>query len=830
MAAHGAPGRRTPYDYALPHPAGQLSSKPLLRTRRTLLHEAMLEDLENGRTPLAPNSGSKSGFLSFLTRSTMATKEIKQQPFGGQMSPDASMQEEVPIRLSIDAKDFTGVLAKELGSLGTGIMPTPPRSMASMNSSRRASRMTMKSTTFRKDSKPLPPLPKFEPPPLFQAYPQAIKHGSVQVPTMSIEEILRVHQYQRYTRLRQGLVQGAADCKGDASNPAREGKVTLQHGGSISKTGWSQKIYVLVTSGYLLQYAGNGAFDRLPEKILQLGRASAAFASDAIPGKHWVLQVSQLPKGAEPEPEETKSKFAKFSFRNSVGRRAAANFLLVLDGAEEMNSWMREVRKEIDAMGGKRYQQGIQAAKKNEEESKSESPPNRSTFIIRNPSPFSGLQPNQPSISEVGEDCEGRDATSSIRADSASVRTNPTADGASIHTNRYSSIRHSMETQPSIDTRITATTEHSHEQAQLENLRGDARLSKFSSWTPNTSPGTSPALTPKRGSFGLPQIIPSTNGLSSLFVDRRSTSTAVSEADDYNWLLEQTSLLPKPLRTRSSPTMPAKGDSNSISSRSGKTRKRSGSRASKKAEKIPPLPTPPISATLSPSTPDDHGNRQRVSYTPSNDSPTLSCPPSIIDRPEESPVDFTAGPLPDYPLDWLTPSSPTPPIPHKSPRRYNSLKSITRRHPADTPPTTPPSAGSDSAIPPVPTAPATSIHPKSLCRPVSMQPAMRSPQQGSVVFPTIDYPKQRAASDSTSKAKSSRVLNRKSMPALLGPPPAPPPSCPLPEVPQMPPVRAHSTATAKEKPSADTIAKTEAAPSGKRKILERRSMGFLRRL
>ena len=30
-----------------------------------------------------------------------------------------------------------------------------------------------------------------------------------------------------------------------------------------------------------------------PEKILALSKDSVAFASDAIAGKHWVLQVSQ---------------------------------------------------------------------------------------------------------------------------------------------------------------------------------------------------------------------------------------------------------------------------------------------------------------------------------------------------------------------------------------------------------------------------------------------------------------------------------------------------------------------------------------------------------
>lgn len=54
----------------------------------------------------------------------------------------------------------------------------------------------------------------------------------------------------------------------------------------FTKVEWTRKIFILVTSGYLLQYASAGSFDRVPEKMMKLGKDSVAFASDAIPGKH----------------------------------------------------------------------------------------------------------------------------------------------------------------------------------------------------------------------------------------------------------------------------------------------------------------------------------------------------------------------------------------------------------------------------------------------------------------------------------------------------------------------------------------------------------------
>jgi len=87
-----------------------------------------------------------------------------------------------------------------------------------------------------------------------------------------------------------------AEAKKIAAKKTEKSKRHRRHlSGSISKADWTEKIYVLVTSGYLMQYAAEGPFDRIPEKMLQLSKDSVVFASDAIPGELFVLvSVFQL--------------------------------------------------------------------------------------------------------------------------------------------------------------------------------------------------------------------------------------------------------------------------------------------------------------------------------------------------------------------------------------------------------------------------------------------------------------------------------------------------------------------------------------------------------
>lgn len=201
--------------------------------------------------------------------------------------------------------------------------------------------------------KPFPTITSWDPPPLFQAYPQAVRHTCLLTPTLSADSILRINTTRRRSYSETQSKAGNAVKK---RREEREKRHVRKISGSISKTEWAQKIFVLVTSGYLLQYAGEGNFDRLPEKMMQLGSTSAAFASDAIPGKHWVLQISQSSdEDGRVTTDHSKGLLSRFGFYGADSRRSARSFLLVFTDPEEMNSWLVILRREIEALGGKKY-------------------------------------------------------------------------------------------------------------------------------------------------------------------------------------------------------------------------------------------------------------------------------------------------------------------------------------------------------------------------------------------------------------------------------------------------------------------------------------------
>ncbi|KAJ5319800.1 hypothetical protein PENANT_c026G08187 [Penicillium antarcticum] len=221
----------------------------------------------------------------------------------------------------------------------------------------------------------------WKPPPLFQAYPQSTKHDTLSAPALSADSILRLHAMQAKNSTDGGTVNALE--QDEAANAARKKREQKERkhlrtlSGTINKVEWMQKIYVLATAGYILQYAGDGKHDRLPEKMLLLGPSSVAFASDAIPGKHWVLQVSHNPS-LDPNsivPEPPKPRFSRFGFPRSNTRRFAGSFLLIFDNPDAMIGWLTAVREEIEKRGGPKLTQ--------EKHSEDEIPQLRSKSSIR---------------------------------------------------------------------------------------------------------------------------------------------------------------------------------------------------------------------------------------------------------------------------------------------------------------------------------------------------------------------------------------------------------------------------------------------------------------
>ncbi|MCJ1378701.1 hypothetical protein MMC17_001800 [Xylographa soralifera] len=248
--------------------------------------------------------------------------------------------------------------------------------------------------------RPVQSLKTWNPPPLFQAYPQAVKHSNLPAPTSSVDAILRMEKQRRTNEKKQGLPQSTADTSpeqieaGETQQeaiPAKGHKSRKSAGGQIE---WTSKVFVLTTSGFLLQYAGDGNFDRLPEKILQLGKDSAAFASDVIPGKRWVLQILQASDEAGATTNSI-SVLSRLGFR-SERRRLVSSFLLVLDSPEEMNSWLVAVRKEIETLGGKRYRPDVGIRKTTDEVTRQlRDRPSRRYLVKRDPNQFSNQRAPQ---------------------------------------------------------------------------------------------------------------------------------------------------------------------------------------------------------------------------------------------------------------------------------------------------------------------------------------------------------------------------------------------------------------------------------------------------
>lgn len=96
----------------------------------------------------------------------------------------------------------------------------------------------------------------WDPPPLFQAYPQAIKHAQLSASTLTADAILRISQNKKTSGLiREEYAQTTENEQGQTAAARKTEKAKSKHrrqiSGSISGAGWTQKVFVLVTSGYV---------------------------------------------------------------------------------------------------------------------------------------------------------------------------------------------------------------------------------------------------------------------------------------------------------------------------------------------------------------------------------------------------------------------------------------------------------------------------------------------------------------------------------------------------------------------------------------------------
>ena len=294
-------------------------------------------------TPKLNKRTSRFGLAGLFGRSKVNLVEDQREKLATQWEGDEAVEKP-------SAKDSEISYTNERPSPSLEFSALPEMEVPTKS---RASKAALRSKpSFKKENATGKPVP-WSPPPLFQAYPQAVKHATLRVPILSAETILRL-QHERDAGTNQ---------RSDSYTPTSDSAKTQKEKKSkkprtsdvLSKSDWSDKIFVLVTSGYVLQYAGDGTFDRLPEKIMPLSKDSAAFASDAIPGKPYVLQISHVSdEEGRLNTEASKSMFKKLGIKVE-SKRSTSCFFLVLESPDDMSSWLVTVRKEIEAMGGKEY-------------------------------------------------------------------------------------------------------------------------------------------------------------------------------------------------------------------------------------------------------------------------------------------------------------------------------------------------------------------------------------------------------------------------------------------------------------------------------------------
>ena len=331
---------------------------------------------------------------------------------------------------------------------------------------RRASKRALKTKESFIRQKPK----TWEPPPLFQAYPQSVKHATLSTPTMLAESLIRLNQ----ERQQKSAEQAKSGEQTEMTKKQKEKKLRKSQAFELANSrDWTPKVFALVTEGYLLQYAGQGSHDRLPEKILPLCKQTAAFASDVIRGKPFVLQISQTSgEDAMVDTDISKELLKKANLKSEIKRTASA-FLLVLGSPEEMNEWLVAVRKEIEHYGGKEYHpeifgtDGMKARKASIERKTSQAlhrVPSQRYLVKRDPYQFSPKMPDSPVI-PPHEEKHLEQPKPQIVTKGLGIST----------TNRYS-----LATSDSTYSRYQSDTTASIDQAQLDKLRETPRQSYMS--------------------------------------------------------------------------------------------------------------------------------------------------------------------------------------------------------------------------------------------------------------------------------------------------------------------------------------------------------------
>lgn len=311
-----------------------------------LVIKANMDDRQSLRAAEKPlRSGKRESRLGFRSLFMRHKPVTEMEPLKSPRSVTAGNSNLIPQTLSIPNFGGIGVHSE---------IHLPPLSEDDHPVANRPSTAVLKSparSTFAPPSSPPTKrrgsLATWEPVPLFQAWPQALRSATLPA-CLQADHLLKLHN-----RKESNTHVNHPDIVDDKGMFAEMAKKKHRRNSSSFKLDWTTKIYILVTAGYLLQYAAEGSHDRLPEKVVHLCKYSAAFASDVIPGRHWVLQVSSVFDEGTAASHDTRSLLGKFGLREKE-KRQASDILMVFEAAGDMESWIALLRKEIESLGGKR--------------------------------------------------------------------------------------------------------------------------------------------------------------------------------------------------------------------------------------------------------------------------------------------------------------------------------------------------------------------------------------------------------------------------------------------------------------------------------------------
>ncbi|KAL5631080.1 hypothetical protein BROUX41_000952 [Berkeleyomyces rouxiae] len=500
-------------------PLRQVASKPSGLLRNSFV------DFTTWQSPLSPKAAPSS--------ITTATAESSLQPI-----EETQLHNSLPLSRNRTRKKPTIVV-----DVHSANQPPPARSQpelepptlsppASVPIPRLPSQTQMYKTTKT-------PMATWDPPPLFRAYPQAIRHSRLPACSVSADSLLRAHERRNGNAATSNKdmdsepTNAGADTASVHDNSAEPAPKKKGHrrmtSSTLPKIEWTHKIYVLVTSGYLLQYSGAGAYDRLPEKILHLGKESAAFVTDIFPGKHWVLQVSAIMDAQGTTASNTRSLFSRL-----LEKRHASNYLMVFENGDDMDGWIGVLRCEIEALGGKKMvSETGEVAPKNEPR-RLRAQGSQRTLIMRDPARFSKVLPPAPDqMSVMSWTSRGNRNSRYSFASNTNRYSNShsfvSRTHAPVQSNRNSTTSDIIDVPPppptapatlspkdkdkenekETDEASTINSVVSHDGRQLDSLREHNRLSIVSSLlssasgqrTVFTSAASSPACSPIRDSF-----------------------------------------------------------------------------------------------------------------------------------------------------------------------------------------------------------------------------------------------------------------------------------------------------------------------------------------